>query len=98
MPWRPKSSRPPAPRREKRSAATIAFNNRTYGRKWKAFRLQYLALNPLCSDCAAEGRVGVASEPHHLVKVKDDPSRQYDHDNLLALCKRHHSIRTSRGQ
>lgn len=85
-------------RNETRDAATIAFNNRTYGRRWKEFRKQYLQANPLCLDCEAKGLVRAASEPHHKIKVKDDPSRQYDHENMIPLCKPCHSTRTARGE
>lgn len=85
-------------KRDERPADVKHFNNVAYGRKWKAFRLSYLKVNPLCQDCKAEDIVRPATEVHHLAKVKDDPSRQYEHDNLMPLCKRHHSARTAIGQ
>ncbi len=88
----------PKRRQESRTADVKHFNNVMYGRRWKEFRLQYLRAFPLCQDCSAAGIVAAATEVHHLTKVKDDAGKQYDHDNLLALCKSHHSARTMRGE
>ncbi len=69
-----------------------------YGSDWQRFRETFLAFNPLCADCEAAGLVHPATEVHHVVKVKDDPSRRLDADNCLALCESHHSKRTRRGE
>ncbi|MBL8236464.1 MAG: HNH endonuclease [Bryobacterales bacterium] len=54
--------------------------------------------NPLCADCLERGRYRAAEEVHHVVKVRDDPSRRLDWDALRALCKSCHSARTARGE
>lgn len=71
---------------------------RGYDGKWRKFRLRYLSQHPLCSDCFAEGSVNVASEVHHVVKLKDAPERRLDEVNLMPLCKTHHQARTARGE
>jgi 5-methylcytosine-specific restriction protein A len=71
---------------------------RGYGRRWEHFRRWLLVREPLCRDCSTEGGVGVASEVHHIVKVKDAPARMYDVTNVMPLCRRHHSIRTAAGE
>jgi 5-methylcytosine-specific restriction enzyme A len=85
-------------RTETRSPAELHRKNVTYGRRWKAFRRLYLLDNPLCVDCLAAGIVAPATEAHHVVKVRDAPERQYDHDNLMPLCQSHHAKRTMRGE
>ena len=86
------------PRLDTRDRQEQHRRNVTYGRQWKAFRLRYLIEQPLCVDCIEDGRLEPATEVHHRVKVKDEPQLQYDHDNLMALCKGCHSIRTARGE
>ena len=56
--------------------------------------------NAVCADCIEfdETPWALATEPHHVVKVKDDPARMYDVTNLRPLCHRHHSIRTRAGE
>jgi 5-methylcytosine-specific restriction protein A len=73
-------------------------HQRGYDRQWSAFRGAYLAAHPLCADCEAEGRTTAAAEVHHIVKVAVDPSKKLEESNVLGLCKRHHSMRTARGE
>lgn len=72
--------------------------DRGYDEKWRRCRAAFLAAHPLCADCHAIGLVRAADEVHHRVKLRVDPSRRLDWDNLLALCKSCHSARTSRGE
>jgi 5-methylcytosine-specific restriction protein A len=53
---------------------------------------------PFCEDCLQRGRHVPGVEVHHIVKVKDDPSRRLDADNCMSLCQSCHSIRTRRGE
>lgn len=47
--------------------------------------------NYLCALCLLEGRYTYDDlEIHHIAKVKDEPSKLLDDDNLICLCKRHH--------
>jgi 5-methylcytosine-specific restriction protein A len=85
-------------KRESRDAAEQHRRNVTYGRRWKAFRLSYLMNYPLCVDCESEGVVRPATEVHHKRKVKEVPHLQYDHENLMGLCKRCHDERTGKGE
>jgi 5-methylcytosine-specific restriction protein A len=71
---------------------------RGYDNRWLRFAKQYLRANPLCVDCQTEGRVGAASEVHHLEKLSERPDLKYEPSNLAGLCKQHHSKRTSRGE
>lgn len=73
-------------------------SDRGYGWDWQRFRKQVLRTSPLCVDCEAEGRVSVAEELHHVVKIKDAPHLRLDPDNVLPLCGRHHDERTAKGE
>jgi len=85
-------------RRERWQDGRGSACSRGYDRRWRVVREQHLRANPLCVDCLTEGLVTAAQEVHHTVKVKDDPSRRLDRDVLMSLCKRHHDIRTARGE
>ena len=71
---------------------------RGYDEAWRRCRAAFLAANPLCTDCLERRRYRASVEAHHIVKVRDDPSRRLDWDNLMALCKPCHSARTARGE
>jgi len=64
---------------------------RGYNKTWERLRAWYLAGNPLCDICNAEGRITIANEVHHKIKIKDRPDLRLDTDNLQALCKPCHS-------
>ena len=56
----------------------------------------YLRAHPLCVDCQAERRVTAATEVHHIKALRD--GGDHNDDNLMALCKSHHSKRTAAGE
>ena len=73
---------------------------RGYDSTWAKVRLIKLARDPLCEDCLKLNPpvIEPAYEAHHIVKIKDDSSKRLDIDNLLSLCKTHHSMRTFKGE
>ena len=71
---------------------------RGYDYRWQQFRITYLAQNPLCVDCEAEGRAGAATDVHHEKKLRDRPDLKYEDSNLVALCSEHHDRRTAKGE
>lgn len=44
---------------------------RGYNGHWQDFRVMFLAKNPLCRDCNANGQIKVATEVHHIHKLRD---------------------------
>jgi len=40
----------------------------------------------------------VAQELHHILKLAEHPEAKYQEDNLMPLCRPHHSSRTARGE
>lgn len=75
---------------------------RGYDKQWAKFRTRYLREHPLCVDCLdnplPSEPVQPATEIHHKQKLRDRPDLKYHPDNLMALCHKHHSIRTARGE
>lgn len=76
--------------------------HRGYDKRWAKFRIRYLREHPLCVDCLDKPLPGEpvqpATEIHHIQKLRDRPDLKYHPDNLMALCHKHHSIRTARGE
>lgn len=55
-----------------------------------------LAIQPLCQDCLAVGRTEIGVEVHHIKAKRDGGDNSFE--NLMTLCKSHHSQRTARGE
>lgn len=72
-------------------------SKRGYDGRWRAFRVGYLKLNPLCFDCKAIGTIEPAVDVHHIIKLVDGGNR-LDFNNCMALCHECHSVRTRRGE
>lgn len=73
-------------------------NERGYDAAWRRFRRRFLSEFPLCRDCQQNGVLTVATEVHHLVKIRDNPARRLDPSNVIGLCKPCHSKRTMKGE
>lgn len=56
---------------------------RVQSRRWRSIAARHLREYPACAACGSTSRV----RPHHVIPVSVDPSRQYDHSNLLSLCE-----------
>ncbi len=89
-----KAIRRNAPSQKNRATA----HERGYGADWRKLRKQKLACDPLCEDCAEEGRTTAAAEVHHKVKIVDDPGGRLEWSNLMSLCAECHWTRTARGE
>jgi len=72
--------------------------SRGYDATWQRFRRSYLEHHPLCLDCLDRKEVAVATELHHLVKLRDAPERRLDPSNVRPLCSTCHKVRTARGE
>jgi 5-methylcytosine-specific restriction enzyme A len=67
---------------------------RGYDRRWKRFRLDYLAANPMCSQHC--GRV--ATEVDHVISIEERPDLRLNINNVRSMCKPCHSARTAKTQ
>lgn len=79
---------------------TRTTKQRGYGADWQRFVAQRKA-DPdhvLCHDCLKKKIVRPATERHHVVKIKIDPSKRLDPDNVMDLCGPCHDARTARGE
>lgn len=64
--------------------------------RWKALRLAKLAEQPLCELCLLIDKVTSSEDIHHIDSFMNYKGLQriqkaYDFDNLLSVCKEHHS-------
>lgn len=69
---------------------------RGYNNNWRKVRRMQLAREPLCFDCKAAGLVTIGAEVHHIRAKRDGGNDSFE--NLMTLCKSHHSQRTARGE
>jgi 5-methylcytosine-specific restriction protein A len=57
-------------------------------RWWRTIRATALRETPLCPHCAAEGRVALSAEAHHIVPKSQGGTDQLD--NIAVMCAAHH--------
>ena len=67
-----------------------------YNRRWRAYRLGYLAAHPLCVECVTTGRAVPATEVDHIRPHRGDQHLFWSADNHRALCKSCHSRATAK--
>lgn len=65
-----------------------------YGWQWQKARAAYLAANPLCVHCQAEGRDELATVVDHVVPHKGDETLFWDEANWQSLCGTCHNRKT----
>jgi 5-methylcytosine-specific restriction endonuclease McrA len=95
------ATRPPTrhdPARNKRQSHKQTTTERGYGWDWQVFARTILKQRPLCEDCTDRGMVTPATEVHHEVKIRDDPSKRLDAEWVKALCDGCHNARTAKGE
>lgn len=66
--------------------------------RWQRLRLQVQQEQPLCDDCADEGRVESGTDVDHTIPHRGDPVLFWNRSNLRNKCHRHHSQKTARGE
>lgn len=64
--------------------------------RWRNARKQFLALNPLCVRCKAQGRITTATVVDHVRPHKGDSTLFWDAHNWQALCAPCHDTKTAR--
>lgn len=71
-------------------------NRKVYrNNRWRKLSKSYKERNPFCVKCAEEGIVAASQVTDHIQRINDggDP---YDENNLQALCKRCHNIKSGK--
>ncbi|WP_460056404.1 HNH endonuclease [Pseudolactococcus yaeyamensis] len=63
--------------------------SRRYGKPWRKIRERYVAQHPLCEQCFDEGCLRPVEHVHHIQELSQGGSN--DFNNLMSLCKHHHS-------
>ena len=59
--------------------------------EWRTMRRIKLVNNPFCEKCMKEGFTIMAEDVHHIIDIKNDPTKALKYDNLMSLCKPCHS-------
>lgn len=63
---------------------------------WKRMRAQVLAEEPLCRWCLARGEYVASEEVDHIRDSREDYTDDNRRENLTAMCKPCHSMKTAR--
>ena len=96
MPVKPKAHRlielPPAPSRRE------SAHRRGYTKRWQKASKLYLAAHPLCRECEREYALKRAVLVDHIVPHRGNYDLFWNSDNWQGLCKRHHDVKTGRGE
>jgi len=105
MPTRPRSHS----ERQSRAVGDAAYyhqRRRTHGpdprstARWRQLREVVLSRDPLCCDPfgwhVASGRVVASTDVDHIVGIWARPDGVFDEANLQGLCKKCHSMKSSR--
>lgn len=94
MPQRAKQYRPRPPRRPPDTNRPDA-TQRGYGRRWRAFRLAYLADHPQCVRCLERGLYVDATVVDHVTPHKGD-QQAFWAGPFQALCEVCHNRKSAR--
>ncbi len=65
-----------------------------YGRKWRRVRDAFITRNPICSDCAEQGKTKVAQVVHHIIPLDQGGTNAFS--NLMSLCTTCHEKKHKR--
>ena len=68
---------------------------RGYGSDWQRLRVRKLQADPLCEGCKSQGRVSLAEEVDHIVRIVERPDLRLDMDNLQSLCRPCHAAKSA---
>ena len=80
---------------QQREAKRKNSNARGYGYKWRKARAGFLAANPLCVRCEADGITEEATVVDHIEPHRGDMALFWDRANWQPLCKRCHDHKTA---
>jgi 5-methylcytosine-specific restriction protein A len=69
--------------------------DRGYTGKWDKAAKRFLQENPLCAECARQGRTTMADLVDHIVPAKGDQKLFWDSENWQALCSACHNRKTN---
>ncbi len=69
--------------------------SRGYGSDWQRLRLRKLRTDPLCASCEERGRVTLAEEVDHVIRITKQPGLRLDWSNLQSLCRPCHAAKSA---
>lgn len=69
-----------------------------YDARWQKARLLFLQEHPFCSECLKEGKTVMAEVVDHVIPHRGDKKLFWLTSNWDSKCKRHHDIKTAKGE
>ena len=89
LPW---DGKKPVPAFHREDRSTESFYNSS---AWQKCRAIYRQSHPLCEACQAAGEIQPTEEIDHIIRAKSGGAL-LDFDNLMGLCKSHHSLKSQK--
>lgn len=71
---------------------------RGYNTRWDKARKTFLARQPLCAHCQANGKLTAATVVDHIVPHRGNQQLFWDRTNWQPLCTTCHNRKTRRGE
>ena len=68
---------------------------RGYGSDWQRLRKRKLLTDPYCAICKSQGRVKLAEEVDHKIRISERPDLRLDWSNLESLCQKCHAAKSA---
>ena len=87
------------PAAERRGSFSQAAAGLINSKAWRRASKAFLAVNPMCAECARQGPDTLAAHVDHIVPHRGDDVLFWDEaSNWQPLCKPCHSRKTQRGE
>ena len=68
---------------------------RGYDYTWQKLRKLKLQTDPLCKGCESQGRLSLAEEVDHIIRITERPDLRLDWGNLQSLCGTCHDAKSA---
>lgn len=79
----------------RKDAGRESSTQRGYGRRWSAYRKQYLSEHPLCIKCACRGLTVATDTVDHIIPHRGNYTLFWDPENHQPMCTPCHNTKTS---
>lgn len=96
MPFIPKKQKQRAYQPKKKKFQRKADNSKFYnGSRWRKKRKLYINRHPFCEVCQLQNKVSEGKFLDHVIRIESGGA-EYDDENLMIMCERHHNIKSGK--
>lgn len=96
MPFIPRKQKERAYQPPKKKFYRKANNSKFYNStKWRKKRKWYINRHPFCEVCLTQNKVSEGVFLDHVIRIESGGA-EYDDNNLMIMCERHHNIKSGK--